>query len=343
MNLLSVVIAAYNQENEIGRAVRSALSQDVQDLEVIVVNDGSEDRTGDVLRKLAAEDARLRVITKENGGVSAARNDGIRTATGKWLLTLDGDDFFEPGIFRKLLAEGLPDQESVDLVISGMLYDYGDRTEEFEPEKTFDGNLRAFLSGPFCPLYDTHLLTTHCNKLYRLDLLRKNGILFREELAINEDIDFVFRYLRVCERIRILRAPCIHYVQHPAGKSQITTFREYGIRSSLLLLREFEELKAKADKAAAEEGTEEAYGNALTAVRNRLFVHILSFTGLMYRDSGYSVKRKREELEALSGDPDFRTLLGQVQPEDLKTAVAGKLLGSGKTGIYHMLCRGLYR
>ena len=357
-NTLSVVIAAYNQETEIRRAVQSALCQDVPDLEVIVVNDGSRDGTGAVLSEIAAADPRVHLITKENGGVSAARNDGIRAATGRWLITLDGDDYFEPGIFRKLL-QAAGEAETADLVISGMFYDHADRKEEFEPEKEFDGDLRGFLGEQFIPLYDRHLLTTHCNKLYDLGIIRENGIYYKEDIAINEDIDFVFRYLGHCRKIRVLTAPCIHYVQHDAGKSQITTFREYGLSSSLTVLGDFfaltEKLPANPETAADEDNPAEAWtvpeGDAsdgtfepsLTGIYNRLLVHILSFNGLMYRNSGYPDSRKLSELQALMENTDFRRLLDLANPSDIKTSLALRILRSGKVRIYHRLCRVLYR
>ena len=363
MKLLSVVIAAYNQETEIRRAVQSALCQDVPDLEVIVVNDGSRDGTGAVLSEIAAADPRVHLITKENGGVSAARNDGIRAATGRWLITLDGDDYFEPGIFRKLL-QAAGEAETADLVISGMFYDYPDRREEFEPEAEFDGDLRGFLGKPFIPLYDSHLLTTHCNKLYDLGIIRENGIYYKEDIAINEDIDFVFRYLGHCRKIRVIKAPCIHYVQHDAGKSQITTFREYGVSSSLTVLGDFFALTEKLPEGnypanpetvadednPAEAGTvpegnasDGAFESSLTGIYNRLLVHILSFNGLMYRNSGYPEAQKLSELQALMENTDFRRLLDLANPSDIKTSLARRILRSGKVRIYHRLCRVLYR
>lgn len=346
MKFLSVVIAAYNQETEIRRAVQSALCQDVPDLEVIVVNDGSRDGTGAVLSEIAAADPRVHLITKENGGVSAARNDGIRAAAGRWLITLDGDDYFEPGIFRKLL-QAAGEAETADLVISGMFYDHADRKEEFEPEAEFDGDLRGFLGKQFIPLYDSHLLTTHCNKLYDLGIIRENGIYYKEDIAINEDIDFVFRYLGACQKIRVIKAPCIHYVQHDAGKSQITTFREYGLSSSLTVLRDFFTLTEKLPEGnyPADAGTvpDDVFKSTLTGIYNRLLVHILSFNGLMYRNSGYPDSRKLSELQALMENTDFRRLLGLANPSDIKTSLALRILRSGKVRLYHRLCRVLYR
>ena len=331
---ISVVIAAYNQENEIEKAVRSALSEDLENMEVIVVNDGSTDRTGEVLSALSASDERLRVITKENGGVSSARNEGIRAAAGRWLVTLDGDDYFEPGALR-LLADAMENgAPRPGLVITGMRYEYPDHAEDFVPEKEFAGSLSEFLTEEFTGLSDTHLVTTHCNKLYDLEILRKNGIFYDESLRINEDIDFVFRYLAVCNRVKVIPGICIHYVQHKTGESQIGTFRENGLSSSLTVLTDLEALVKKAGVS------EEA---SLDGLRRRMLVHILSFSGVMYRQSGYCGSRKREELRKLCENEAFTSLLSRVKPEGLKEKTAATLLRGKKLWLYHLLCTVLYR
>src|SRR5262249_15318258 len=91
---VSVIMPAYNRERTLQRAVESALQQSVSDIEVIVVDDASEDNTADVAENLARSDTRLRVIkNKNNGGAQAARNVGARAANGHWLTFFDSDDW----------------------------------------------------------------------------------------------------------------------------------------------------------------------------------------------------------------------------------------------------------
>ena len=101
---ISLIIPAYNVENLLGRTLDSLLSQTYTNLEIIVVNDGSRDKTAAVLDTYAASDARIRAIHKENGGVSTARLRGIREATGAWIGFVDADDVAEPWMFEKLLT-----------------------------------------------------------------------------------------------------------------------------------------------------------------------------------------------------------------------------------------------
>ena len=123
--LLSVVVPAYNVAPFLGCAVRSALAQTMRELEVIVVDDGSEDETPRVLA--AIRDARLRVIRKANGGLASARNAGIRAARGRYLGLLDGDDVWMPGKAERQVAV-LESDPDVTLTYSHSAYLHEDGT-----------------------------------------------------------------------------------------------------------------------------------------------------------------------------------------------------------------------
>ena len=97
--LVSVIIPAYNIEDYIGRCLDSIISQTYKNLEIIVVDDGSRDRTGEILDNYAKKDRRIKVIHKENGGVSSARNKGIEVAEGDYIGFIDGDDLIEPEMY----------------------------------------------------------------------------------------------------------------------------------------------------------------------------------------------------------------------------------------------------
>ena len=115
--LVSIIIPAYRCERTVADAVRSVLSGTVQDVEAIVVNDGSDDGTAEVLQKLAGTDARVKIITLEkNAGVANARNVGAREARAPWIAFLDSDDLWEPDKLAKQLA--LAEQTGAKLLYS---------------------------------------------------------------------------------------------------------------------------------------------------------------------------------------------------------------------------------
>lgn len=104
---ISVVIPAYNVADVLPRCLDSLLAQTAEDLEIIVVNDGSRDNTAEVMDRYAAAYPNIRAIHKENGGVTSARMRGIAEATGQWIGFTDGDDALEPDMFRRLLDNAL--------------------------------------------------------------------------------------------------------------------------------------------------------------------------------------------------------------------------------------------
>lgn len=104
--LISVIVPVYNIKEYLERCVRSIMRQTYSNLEILLVDDGSTDGSGEICEKLAKEDARIRVFHKENGGSSSARNLGIREARGEYLGFIDSDDYIEPDMYE-LLARGI--------------------------------------------------------------------------------------------------------------------------------------------------------------------------------------------------------------------------------------------
>ena len=100
---ISIIIPAYNIENYLGKTLDSVLAQTYQNIEVIVVNDGSKDGTGKVVDDYAAHDSRVIAVHKENGGVTSARLRGIAAASGDWIGFVDGDDYIEPDMYERLM------------------------------------------------------------------------------------------------------------------------------------------------------------------------------------------------------------------------------------------------
>lgn len=115
--LVSIIVPVYNVEEYLGRCVDSILGQTYTNLEVILVDDGAKDSSGDICDAYARQDPRVRVIHKENGGLSSARNAGIDIAKGDYLEFVDSDDWIEPDAVESLLSLAL--EQNVELVVGG--------------------------------------------------------------------------------------------------------------------------------------------------------------------------------------------------------------------------------
>ena len=100
---VSIIVPVYNIENYIRVCVESILAQTYESFELILVDDGSKDNSGILCDEYAAIDSRVKVIHKENGGVSSARNTGLQQAKGKWIMYVDGDDWIEPDMIESLI------------------------------------------------------------------------------------------------------------------------------------------------------------------------------------------------------------------------------------------------
>ncbi len=111
--LISIIVPAYNLERYLEKTVNSILEQTHRNIEVILVNDGSEDNTWNVIEKLAEKDVRVIPINKENGGVTSARLEGIRAAKGEYIGFVDGDDIIEPDMYSRLLKNALKHGASI--------------------------------------------------------------------------------------------------------------------------------------------------------------------------------------------------------------------------------------
>lgn len=112
---ISVIIPVYNVENFLHRCVESVLKQSLQDFEIILVNDGSQDHSGEICNDYARKDKRITVVHKNNARVSAARNDGLKMAKGKYVSFIDSDDWIEPDMFQKMYKKA--EELNLDIVM----------------------------------------------------------------------------------------------------------------------------------------------------------------------------------------------------------------------------------
>ena len=115
MELVSVVVPVYKVEQYLERCVKSICEQTYQELEIILVNDGSPDRCGEMCEELAQKDNRIQVLHKQNGGLSDARNAGVKLATGKYLLFVDSDDYIAKDLVEKTVTEA--EKMACDMVL----------------------------------------------------------------------------------------------------------------------------------------------------------------------------------------------------------------------------------
>lgn len=179
-DVISVIVPVYNVADYLPQAVESILSQDYEALEVILIDDGSGDSSGAICDQFAAGDARVRVIHQKNGGAAAAKNAGLRLATGEYLSFVDSDDYLEPNVYGYMVE--VVKQEQADMVQFAYRNIYKTRREDsiLHPGRTTVDTvsyLKRFPSDWTCALL--------WNKLYRRALF--DGIYFEEGHRIDDE------------------------------------------------------------------------------------------------------------------------------------------------------------
>ncbi|MBP3359363.1 MAG: glycosyltransferase [Clostridia bacterium] len=210
MPKVSIVVPVYNLENYIEHALKSITEQTLKDIEIIVVNDGSTDRSLEIINRFAAADKRIMVVTKENGGPDSARNMGLDMASGDWIIFFDGDDYMEPDAIQKMYnASG-----DCDAVVCNMHREFASHSEGalFNLPSNEQVNAPDRIAKYFLGLIDMGESTD--NKLYRRAFLLSTEVKFekREEIFA-EDSYFFAKILKTMGKISIVNEQLVVYVQ----------------------------------------------------------------------------------------------------------------------------------
>lgn len=185
--LISVIVPVYNVEKFLNQCVDSILAQTYKNFELILVDDGSKDKSGDICDDYAKNDTRIRVFHKENGGVSSARNYGLDNAQGEYVCFVDSDDWVDETYIEDMVKFG-----EYDLVMQGMKFNNKawkytkklyNSTIEILQALTLSVEKRDFLfNGPY-------------SKLYRFNIIRNKKLKFNEKIWLGEDFLFNINYL----------------------------------------------------------------------------------------------------------------------------------------------------
>ncbi|EOQ19521.1 hypothetical protein KOY_01821 [Bacillus cereus VDM021] len=221
---ISIIVPVYNVETLLGRCLNSLTSQTLEDIEIIMVNDGSTDKSAGILNEYAKKDKRIIVIEKENGGVSSARNAGIQTASGEYIGFVDPDDWIDMEMYETLYKEAV--QGKADVVMCTYTREFGSHSKEKKfdlPEKVcYEGeeikaNVMRRLIGPIDEeIGNPEFLDawgTVWSKLYRSEVIKENAIQFVDLsfIGTNEDSLFNIQTFYYVDKFVFLNKPFYHY------------------------------------------------------------------------------------------------------------------------------------
>lgn len=241
--IISIIIPVYNVEEYVGRNLDSIINQTCGDFELIVVNDGSTDNSLNIINeKLNSSLVKnFQIISKRNGGVSSARNEGIRRATGDFILFLDGDDYLSDNFVESIVQKATK-QSDTEVICFG--YDLVKVNDEiifryFErntlPEESISGIDLIELK------LNKKIDISMINAVYKRDLILSNSVYFNENSVNGEDQEFILKLVSNARKITFLNEVLSYYVKRPTSISNNFSFNKFD--SVYSLVRSFDYLR----------------------------------------------------------------------------------------------------
>ena len=232
---ISIITPVYKAEKYLRRSVDSILAQTFTDFELILVDDGSPDGSGAICDEYARKDSRVKVIHKENGGVSSARQCGIGKAVGEYTIHVDSDDWTDPAMLEELYRKAM--EESADIV----LCDY----------YTHKKGRQRYVSQAHCNLEPDALLKQYLrqelhgalwNKLIKRELYAKYNITFPQEIVRWEDLFVVCTMLMHPVKVSYLSKAFYHYDLSISSNSLVRRKSCRGLQSQIAFVNHFQEI-----------------------------------------------------------------------------------------------------
>jgi len=212
---ISIIIPVYNVEPYLRRCLDSVINQTHKNLEILCIDDGSTDNSGSICEEYAKKDSRIRVLHKENGGVSSARNVGLTHFTGYYLGFVDSDDWIEPDMYETLYASKLGNNVSL-CAVSFTRDDIIESPRELIPQREL--TRYEMLLYAIRNVHYAGFGRVIWNKLYSSTDIRDIKLRFDENLKIAEDLKFIANLLFSGERSGVfINTPLYHYSRRPSS------------------------------------------------------------------------------------------------------------------------------
>lgn len=263
-NRISIIVPSFNTEKYIGHCLVSLINQTYEDIEILVVDDGSQDNSLDIIREYATSCPKIRFFSQKNGGAGSARNLGLRNASGEYIMFCDSDDTFEPQMCKKMLDTIINQQ--VDLVMCNTRLH---RKDVIQIPKEGDSHVFRCKHGKYLAgSSEINNINIYLwNKIFKKTLINQFDISFAEDCKRSEDVLFVHKYISVIKSVFALYEPL--YNHHEVEGSLMYEFDTKHIKLNDLL-----------DKIYLIE----------------LFYDFLVSNGLFYKNEKYFISRFSQEM-----------------------------------------------
>ena len=289
MPKISIIIPIYNSEDFLDRCIHSILNQTEKDIEIILVNDGSKDKSSAICDEYAQKDSRIKVIHQENQGVSVARNNALSIANGDFVGFVDSDDYIHPQMFEKLLKTA--NETQADIVMCDTLTVYDNKKTKDDTITQLSQNI-TLKKQNISPKLLLELAGSACRCIYRNTLITTENIQFPQGIKFSEDRIFNIYSFGFAQKIAYIKKP--FYYRYVNLKSAVHRFHSDYFEAYKMAKIETE----KALKFAwnDDENYQKAYlsqfiTGAIAAINN-----------YYYKTSPLSSKQKRQAVVNLCND-----------------------------------------
>jgi glycosyltransferase involved in cell wall biosynthesis len=316
---LSIVVPIYNVEPYLSRCLDSLVAQSMKDIEIIAVNDGSTDTSGEILDQYAHLDSRIRVIHKENGGVSAARNDGIREALGEYIGFVDPDDWVDTDMYEGMYQAAL--DEKADIVMCTYTREFGTHSKEkkfnlpgkvcYRDQEVQDKMLRRLIGPMNEEIANPEFLDawgTVWSKIYCADIIKENGLSFIDLhiVGTNEDSLFNIHTFYHAKSFVFINKPYYHYWR--ANTTSVTANYKPDLKDKWFSLYSFMENFLNDKKMPPD---------FYLALNNRICLNTLGLgLNTISVSNKASMFRKLEKLAAILNDDRIKRSFKQFETAD---------------------------
>ncbi|MRH42706.1 glycosyltransferase [Aquibacillus halophilus] len=302
---ITVIVPVYKAEQYIHKCIDSILSQTFECFELILINDGTPDKSGKICDEYALKDNRVIVNHKPNGGVSSARNNGIKIAKGEYMLFVDSDDWIEPNTLSTLIDHTLNDEN--DVIIFGLIKDLFSKKELIKSE--YNGFFKKQqisiedLRNNFIYFLNSVGMHPSWMYLFKTDIIVEQNLYFDSKLVLYEDFDFNLRYLNHSSKITFIPDALYHY-NLDASTNQLAKRNKINIVSDISTVCNslFDFINHTNQNMMLKKNAEQMYSYVLP-------MYTLCLKNIIIHKKVTKMSEKFEVLKQLHNDENFRLVM----------------------------------
>lgn len=308
--LISIIMPVYNAEEYLKRSIESIINQTYDNLEIILINDGSTDNSLNICKEYEKKDERIKIIDQENKGVSATRNRGINESTGDYIMFVDADDYIEKNMIEDMVAKLTEDD--IELIITGIKMNYikNGQTMTIEEYRLKDKTytVTEMLDDILVDI-DLICVCGPCCKLYKREILKNNNVKFTNEFTMGEDTWYNLDYIDACNGKIVTMSNIYYNYMRENPDSLFTKYYEDYIRITEKVYDKFLKLLKRKASNEAVIRYEKSY------IFNLIYANSINFK---YNTSH---KKKMEDLNYSLNNNIVRNSIKNVKINNVKEKV----------------------